>query len=64
VSAWADRNRLVLGQVKVDDQANEITALPPLLNMLAFTGATVTIDAMGCQKEIAKVITEPGADDV
>lgn len=64
VSAWANRNRLVLGQVKVDDKSNEITAIPQLLKMLDFTGATVTIDAMGCQKEIAKVITEQGADDV
>jgi len=64
VSAWANRNRLVLGQVKVDDKSNEITAIPQLLKMLDLTGATVTIDAMGCQKEIAKVITEQGADDV
>lgn len=64
VSAWATRNRLVLGQVKVDDKSNEITAIPKLVQMLDLTGATVTIDAMGCQKEIAKVITEQGADDV
>lgn len=64
VSAWANRNRLVLGQVKVDDKSNEITAIPKLLQMLDLTGATVTIDAMGCQKEIAKVITEQGADYV
>lgn len=64
VSAWANRNRLVLGQVKVDDKSNEITAIPKLLKMLDLTGATVTIDAMGCQKEIAKVITEQGADYV
>jgi predicted transposase YbfD/YdcC len=64
VSAWANRNRLVLGQVKVDDKSNEITAIPQLLKMLDLTGATVTIDAMGCQKEIAKVITEQGADYV
>ena len=62
VSAWANRNRLVLGQVKVDDKSNEITAIPKLLKMLDVTGATVTIDAMGCQKEIAKAITEQGAD--
>ena len=62
VSAWAHRNRLVLGQVKVDDKSNESTAIPQLLNMLDFTGATVTIDAMGCQQEIAQVITEQGAD--
>jgi predicted transposase YbfD/YdcC len=64
VSAWANRNRLVLGQVKVDDKSNEITAIPQLLKMLDLSGATVTIDAMGCQKEIAKVITEQGADYV
>ena len=64
VSAWANRNRLVLGQVKVDDKSNEITAIPHRLKMLDLTGATVTMDAMGCQKEIAKVITEHGADDV
>ncbi len=64
VSAWANRNRLVLGQVKVDDKSNEITAIPKLLKMLDLTGATVTIDAMGCQKEIAKVIAEQGADYV
>jgi predicted transposase YbfD/YdcC len=64
VSAWANRNRLVLGQVKVDDKSNEITAIPKLLKMLDLTGATVTIDAMGCQKEIAKVISEKEADYV
>ncbi len=62
VSAWASVNRLVLGQVKGDDQSNEITAIPNLLKMLDLRGATVTIDAMGCQKEIATVITEQGAD--
>ena len=64
VSAWANRNRLVLGQVKVDDKSNEITAIPYLLKMLDLRGATVTIDAMGCQKEIAQVITDQGADYV
>ena len=64
VSAWANANRLVLGQVKVDDKSNEITAIPKLLKMLDLSGATVTIDAMGCQKEIAQVITEQGADYV
>jgi len=64
VSAWANCNRLVLGQVKVDDKSNEITAIPKLLKMLDLTGATVTIDAMGCQKEIAKVISEKEADYV
>jgi len=64
VSAWANCNRLVLGQVKVDDKSNEITAIPKLLKMLDLTGATVTIDAMGCQKEIAQVISDQGADYV
>ena len=64
VSAWAHANRLVLGQLKVDDKSNEITAIPKLLQLLDLQGATVTIDAMGCQKEIAKVITEQGADYV
>src|SRR5262249_38082916 len=61
---WASSNRLVLGQVKVDAKSDEITAIPKLLKMLDLTGATVTIDAMGCQKEIAQVITEQGADYV
>jgi len=64
VSAWASANRLVLGQVNVEDKSNEITAIPKLIKMLDLTGATVTIDAMGCQKEIAQVITDQGADYV
>ena len=64
VSAWANANRLVVGQVKVDDKSNEITAIPKLLKLLDLAGATVTIDAMGCQKEIAKVITAQEADYV
>lgn len=64
VSAWASANRLVLGQLKVEEKSNEITAIPKLLTMLDITGAIVTIDAMGCQKEIAKVITEQEADYV
>jgi predicted transposase YbfD/YdcC len=64
VSAWASANRLVLGQVKVAEKSNEITAIPKLLEMLALQGAVVTIDAMGCQKEIARTITEQGADYV
>ena len=62
VSAWANANRLGLGQVKVDDKSNEITAIPKLLKMLDLAGATVPIDAMGCQKEMAKVITDQEAD--
>src|SRR5262245_48100709 len=61
-SAWANAHRLVLGQLKVDDKSNEITAMPQLLRMLELEGAIVTIDAMGCQKEIAKTITEQGAE--
>jgi len=64
VSAWASANRLVLGQLKVDEKSNEITAIPTLLHLLDLKGAVVTIDAMGCQKEIAKTITEQGADYV
>jgi len=64
VSAWAGANRLVLGQVKVDDKSNEITAIPELLALLDLEGATVTIDAMGCQTEIAKCIVAQGADYV
>jgi predicted transposase YbfD/YdcC len=64
VSAWASANRLVLGQCKVDDKSNEITAIPALLNILEIAGCIVTIDAMGCQKEIAAAIVERGADYV
>ena len=62
VSAWASANHLVLGQVKVDARSNETTAIPELLNTLDVSGCTVTIDAMGCQKEIASKITEKGVD--
>lgn len=62
VSAWSTNNRLVLGQVKVDDKSNEITAIPKLLRVLALKGSIVTIDAMGCQKEIVETIVEQGAD--
>ena len=62
VSAWASVNQLVLGQLKVNDRSNEITAIPELLDTLDVSGCTVTIDAMGCQKDIAKAITEKGAD--
>lgn len=64
VSAWARSNSIVLGQVKVDDKSNEITAIPVLLKLFDLTGCTVTIDAMGCQREIAQIITEAGADYV
>lgn len=58
VSAWAASNRLVLGQVKVSDKSNEITAIPNLLKMLELTGCIVTIDAMGCQKQIVQEIVK------
>ncbi len=64
VSAWATANRLVLGQQKVDEKSNEITAIPALLRLLELQGCIVTIDAMGCQKEIARTIVEQGADYV
>jgi predicted transposase YbfD/YdcC len=64
VSAWASANRLVLGQQKIDDKSNEITAIPELLQVLALSGCIVTIDAMGCQREIARQIIERGADYV
>jgi predicted transposase YbfD/YdcC len=56
VSAWAAENQLVLGQRKVDEESNEITAIPELLKVFDLEGATVTIDAMGCQTEIAAQI--------
>lgn len=64
VSAWASANRLVLGQRKVDDKSNEITAIPALLNILEIAGCIVTIDAMGCQRDIATAIIDRGADYV
>jgi len=64
VSAWASENGLALGQVKVDDKSNEITAIPELLRVLALKGCIVTIDAIGCQKEIAGAISDKGADYV
>ncbi|MHC4260517.1 MAG: ISAs1 family transposase [Planctomycetota bacterium] len=64
VSAWANQANLVLGQVKVDDKSNEITAIPVLLELLALTGCIVTIDAMGCQTEIAQTIVAQQADYV
>ena len=60
VSAWASANRLVLGQVQVADKSNEITAIPALLRALALHGGLVTIDAIGCQKEIARQILDQG----
>jgi predicted transposase YbfD/YdcC len=62
VSAWASRQRLVLGQQATDARSNEITAIPRLLERLALTGALVTIDAMGCQTAIAEKVMSRGAD--
>mgnify|MGYP001244587376 CR=1 FL=1 len=64
VSAWAAENQLVLGQVKVDDKSNEITAIPELLRVLEVSGCIITIDALGCQKEIAAAIVDQEADYV
>jgi predicted transposase YbfD/YdcC len=62
VSAWASANRLVLGQRKVADKSNEITAIPELLQVLDLRGCLVTIDAIGCQTAIARTIIEQHAD--
>ena len=64
VSAWAATNHLVLGQVKVDDKSNEITAIPELLRVLEVSGCIITIDALGCQKDIAAAIVAQEADYV
>ena len=62
VSAWASEQRLVLGQVKVEDKSNEITAIPALIELLDLSGAIVTIDAMGTQTEIASQLIQKNAD--
>ena len=62
VSAFAARQRIVLGQVKVNEKSNEIVAIPALLDMMSIEGAVVTIDAMGCQRDIAAKIIEKNAD--
>src|SRR5207244_5614497 len=64
VSAWSTANRVVLGEVMTAEKSNEITAIPQLLELLELRGAIVTIDAMGCQKEIAAKVRERGADYV
>ena len=64
VSAWASRNGVVLGQVKTEEKSNEITAIPALLALLELKGCIVTLDAMGCQREIAEKIVEKQADYV
>ena len=62
VSAWASANQISLGQVTVDEKSNEITAIPRLLELLEISGSLVTIDAMGCQTQIAECIVEADAD--
>ena len=62
VSAWADKNEIVLGQIKVDQKSNEITAIPKLLENMLIKDCIVTIDAMGCQKKIAKKIVSQEAN--
>ena len=62
VSAWAEEQRLVLGQVAVDGKSNEITAVPQLLEMLSLRGKVVTADAMHCQRQVAQQVVERGGD--
>ena len=62
VSAWASRQRLVLGQEATAEKSNEITAIPLLLERLALSGALVTIDAMGATARIAQAVLDRGAD--
>ena len=62
VSAWASEARLVLGQTRTEAHSNEITAIPELLNVLKLQVCVVTIDAMGCQKNIAEPVVGKGAD--
>ena len=64
ISAWAHGANLVLGQLKVNEKSNEITAIPRLLEILDVSGCIITIDAMGCQKDIAKTIVDKHADYV
>lgn len=62
VSAWGCEQRLVLGQIATDAKSNEITAVPKLLKMLSLAGTTVTVDALNCQRDIARQIIDQGAD--
>src|SRR5690606_25821174 len=62
VNAWVCEHQMVLGQYATDVKSNEITAIPKLLELLSLRGSTVTIDAMGCQRGIAKAIVDNGAD--
>src|SRR3954447_14001207 len=62
VTAWASEEVIALGQVATEEKSNEITAIPLLLQRIGLTNAVITIDAMGCQKEIARLIVEGGGD--
>jgi predicted transposase YbfD/YdcC len=62
VSAWVSENQITLGEITVDEKSNEITVIPKLLDIVDVSGATVTLDAMGCQTDIAEKIVEKGAD--
>jgi len=62
VSAWSAENGLVIGQIRIDEKSNEITAIPILLSLLDIEDCVVTIDAMGCQTEIAQNILDGGGD--
>ena len=62
VSAWIANNRLTLGQIATEEKSNEITAIPKLLELLDIRGATITVDAMGCQRDIAEKIIDSEAD--
>jgi hypothetical protein len=64
VSAFCAKNSLSLGQVKVNEKSNEITAIPELLDLIAVKGCIITIDAMGCQRDIAKKIIKKEADNM
>ena len=64
VSAWASEEGIALGQVATEEKSNEITAIPQLLKQIELKNALITIDAMGCQKEIARQIVKGGGDFV
>src|ERR1700736_1493238 len=64
ISAWSERNKIVLGQIKTNEKSNEITAIPQLLELLSINDCIITIDAMGCQKSICEKIISSGGDYV
>ena len=64
VSAWASEQGIALGQLATEEKSNELTAIPELIDQIDLTDAVVTIDAMGCQKAIAKKIIDGGGDYV